>query len=305
MPARVVVSLVPTSAGALPPPETGPGVNAAVLAAVRDGMSPELSAQLHDGPPPRPFSVTPLLDERQQVPARGSRQVRFEVGVLIDDLVGPFLACLAGRDQWRFGSTDYTLGGVELAGAEAYPDLLDAAPPMAAWALRFVTPASFATGKGDGARRQHVLPDPVRVFGTLAARWRTWAPHAPLPAGLDAAITDHLELAEMRLATEEYLVKTGTPKRRGCVGSVRYHLAEPAGLTAEVRSGVEALARFACFAGVGDRTASGMGYTVLEAGRSSPARRPQRTDRGERPRERTPAARPGTNTTSARTTARG
>lgn len=277
MPARIVVSLTPTSPNALPPPQTGPAVNAAVLAAIRDGLSPELSAALHDGPPPRPFAVTPLLDEHQQAPSRTSRHVRFEIGVLLDHLVGPVLACLATHNTWRFGTTGYTASDVTLAAAETYPDLLAAAPPATSWELTMITPVSFATGRGDGARRQHVLPEPTRVFATLAARWRTWSPETPLPVTIDSAIIDHLEIVDLRLRTIEYLVKTGTPPRRGCVGYVRYRLADPAGVTPETRGGIEALARFARYAGIGDRTASGMGY-IADAARP-------RTHRGGAPRQ--------------------
>ncbi|WP_322777746.1 CRISPR system precrRNA processing endoribonuclease RAMP protein Cas6 [Frankia sp. Cas4] len=264
MPARIIVTISPASAGALPPPHTGPAVNAAILAAVRDGLSPEASAYLHEGSPSRPFAVTPLLDERQRTPARTSEHVRFEVGVLLDAIVGSMLAALSAPDRWRFGSTDYATQSVALVEAETYADLLAAAPPATSWAFGLVTPVSFATGRGDGARRQRVLPDPERVFGTLAARWRTWAPDTPLPADLDDAIDDHLELVDMRLATAEYVVKIGAPKRRGCVGFVSYTLAEPAGVPAGTRSAIESLARFACYAGIGDRTASGMGYTVID-----------------------------------------
>uniref|UniRef100_UPI002AD456D0 CRISPR system precrRNA processing endoribonuclease RAMP protein Cas6 n=1 Tax=Frankia sp. Cas3 TaxID=3073926 RepID=UPI002AD456D0 len=83
---------------------------------------------------------------------------------------------------------------------------------------------------------------------------------------------------DMRLATAEYVVKIGAPKRRGCVGFVSYTLAEPAGVPAGTRSAIESLARFACYAGIGDRTASGMGYTVIDPDghhtRDRPRRRP-------------------------------
>ncbi len=265
MPARVIVYLKPASSGALPPPHTGPAVNAAVLAAVRDELSPEASAYLHDGPPPRPFAITPLLDERQRPPGRSSNTVRFEVGILLDEIVGSMLAALGARDRWRFGATGYTTESVELVQAEPYPDLLATTAPAASWAFGLVTPVSFATGRGDGARRQRILPDPERVFGTLAARWRTWAPSgAPLPPDIDDVIDDHLELVDMRLSAAECVVKIGAPKRRGCVGFVRYDLAGPSGVAPLTHSAIGALARFACYAGIGDRTASGMGYTVID-----------------------------------------
>ncbi|WP_239331887.1 CRISPR system precrRNA processing endoribonuclease RAMP protein Cas6 [Frankia sp. CiP3] len=265
MPARIIVNIAPTTAGALPPPHTGPAVNAAVLAAIRDGLSPQTSTYLHDGPPPRPFAITPLLDERQRTPDRTSQHVRFEVGVLLDDMTGPILAALAARDQWRIGATDYTKRSVDLLEATPYPDLLATAAPATSWKFTLITPVSFATGREDGARRQRILPDPERVFGTLAARWRTWAPETPLPPDIDNTIDDHLELVDMRLTTTEHMIKPGAPYRRGCVGFVRYVLAEPAAVPPETRSAVNALARFARYAGIGDRTASGMGYTLTEA----------------------------------------
>ncbi|WP_157180519.1 CRISPR system precrRNA processing endoribonuclease RAMP protein Cas6 [Protofrankia coriariae] len=289
MPARVVVAVRPASPGALPPPDTGPAVNAAVLAAVREELSPEASAWLHDGspggPPARPFAITPLLDEHQRAPNRSSVTVRFEVGILFDDIIGSMFGALRNRDRWRFGSTDYVTETVEFVQVEPYPDLLAAATaaPATSWAFGLVTPVSFATGRGDGARRQRILPEPERVFGTLAARWLRWAPSvAPLPADVEAAIGDHLELVDMRLFTTEYVIKIGTPKRRGCVGFVRYQLAAPADVPPRTRGAIDALARFACYAGVGDRTPSGMGYVIADpdgdgtASGARPARRPAR-----------------------------
>ncbi|WP_250292635.1 CRISPR system precrRNA processing endoribonuclease RAMP protein Cas6 [Frankia sp. CiP1_Cm_nod1] len=290
MPARVVVSVRPVSPRALPPPYTGPAVNAAVLAAVREELSPEASAYLHDGPPPRPFAITPLLDEHQRAPGRSSARVRFEVGILLDEITSSMLAALRNRDRWRFGFTDYVTEAVELAGGEPYPDLLAAAPPATSWAFGLVTPVSFATGRDDGVRRQRILPDPERVFGTLAYRWRAWARDlAPLPSDIDATINGHLELVETTLSSAEYVVKIGAPKRRGCVGFVRYQLAAPADVPPRTRAALNALARFACYAGIGDRTPSGMGYVVADPDGQHRIRRPERVRRTDGAPSRAPA----------------
>lgn len=163
----------------------------------------------------------------------------------------------------------------------SYRALLDGARPVTSWSLELVTPVSFATGRGEGARRQRILPDPERVFGTLASRWRALAGQVGLPDGLDEVIRDRLELVDCHLDSAQHLAKAGTLPRRGCVGRVRYAVADAAGVAEPVLAALDALATFALVAGVGDRTAVGMGHVrptaaggVRGTRRAAPARPP-------------------------------
>ncbi len=271
MPARIVVGLKPESAGSLPPPQTGPAVSAAVLASLRDGGYTELATAMHDAHPPKAYAVTPLLDEAHRAPGRTSEQVRFEVGVLRDELMAPVLAALTARSRWEFGRTGYVTDTVFMGAAEPYPELLAAARPATTWAFHLLTPVTFITGGLQGARRQQPLPDPERLFGALLSRWRAHTGDlSPLPDGTPEAIEGHLEITDFELRATEHLIKAGVGPLRGAVGTVRYTLVQASAVPAPARCGLDALARFALYAGVGNRTNVGMGYVLPDLSRVRP-----------------------------------
>jgi|GEM_PF-1462160 len=288
MPARVAVLLAAETPGALPPPQTGPAVAAAVLEAV-DAVDPELAQRLHDAPPPKPYRLTPLLDENDRPPRRDSRQVRFEVGILVDTLFARLHHALTAKQTWRIGQTSYRAAGVDIRALAEYPDLASAAGPATSWAFRLATPCAFGTAREEGARRQRVFPEPEWVFTSLANRWRAFAGELRSMGGemfdVEAAVVAaerNLEVVEADLRTAEHLVKPRVPPVRGSVGTVRYALAEAATVSPDARHALDTLAEFASYTGLGDRTTVGMGHAILlpatrPAGRSSPARgsRPQ------------------------------
>ncbi|MBL7618806.1 CRISPR-associated endoribonuclease Cas6 [Frankia sp. AgB1.8] len=256
------------SPGALPPPQTGPAVAAAVLAAVAR-VDPALAARLHDDPPPKPYRLTPLLDEQHRPPRRGSQQVRFEVGILVDALFAQFHHALSSAATWRIGQTTYQAAGTEIAALLPYPDLASEALPATSWGFQLVTPCAFGTAREEGARRQRVFPEPEWVFTSLAQRWRTNAPDLRGPDGaafdlggaVDAA-ERNLQVVEFDLHSAEHLVKPKVPPLRGAVGTVRYTLAEAASVSVDARHALSALATFATYAGLGDRTTVGMGHVL-------------------------------------------
>jgi CRISPR-associated endoribonuclease Cas6 len=259
------VSLAPEVPGALPPPQTGPAVAAAFLNAI--GLSDsDLAAYLHDGPRPKPYALTPLLDEADRPPRRGSTRTRFEIGVLADDLLAPMLAALMEDRPWRIGRTSYRRLATDVTGLASYPDIFNAAKPATTWDFHLLTPVAFSTAKEEGARRQRPLPQPEWVFRALYTRWHALAGSAtsPIPDTLPVAVEEHLEVVDCELRTAEHLVKAGVPAVNGCVGTVRYALAEAAAVPASARCALDALATFATFAGIGDRTAVGMGFARLK-----------------------------------------
>ncbi|MDT3440474.1 CRISPR-associated endoribonuclease Cas6 [Pseudofrankia sp. BMG5.37] len=280
MPARVAVLLAAETSGALPPPQTGPAVAAAVLAAV-GAVDPALAQQLHDAPPPKPYRLTPLLDENDRPPRRDSREVRFEVGILVDALFARIYQALSAERTWRIGQTTYQAVGVEIRALAEYPGLASAAAPATSWAFRLVTPCAFGTAREEGARRQRVFPEPEWVFTSLANRWRAYAGELRSTHGgvfdLEGAVVAaerNLEVVEADLRTAEHLVKPRVPPVRGSVGAVRYSLAEAGTVSPDARHALDTLATFACYAGLGDRTGVGMGHVVpLPA--AAPTRRQQ------------------------------
>ncbi|WP_396911962.1 CRISPR system precrRNA processing endoribonuclease RAMP protein Cas6 [Mycolicibacterium sp.] len=266
MPARIIVHLEPAGERPpVPPPHTGPAVNAAFLAALRDTGEADLSSALHDTRPPKPFALTPLLDERDRRANASSKQVRFEIGILADSLTAPVLQALATTGDVRVARCQYRIAAVELAGAEPYPELLAAAAPADRWTLRIATPVAFFTAREEGARRVRPFPEPEWVFSVLYRKWNAFAPNAALDEATPQIITQNLEIADYRLAMAEHLLKAGVPPVRGSLGQVAYRIADTRRATPDARAGVDALVRFSAYAGIGDRTTIGMGYAVPQA----------------------------------------
>ncbi|MBL7487427.1 CRISPR system precrRNA processing endoribonuclease RAMP protein Cas6 [Frankia sp. AgB1.9] len=267
VPARIVVRLEADSSGA-PPPQTGPGVAAAVLAAVA-AVDPALARRLHDDPPPKPYRLTPLLDEHHQPPRRSSQQIRFEVGILVDALFAGFHHALSNATSWRIGTTAYQPAGIDIAALLPYPDLASESAPASSWGFQLVTPCGFGTAREEGARRRRVFPEPEWVFTSLAQRWRANAPALRTAdggafdlAGAVEAAERNLQVVEFELRTAEHLVKPRVPPLRGAVGTIRYALAEAASVSMDARHALSTLAAYATYAGLGDRTTVGMGYVL-------------------------------------------
>ncbi len=274
MPVRIVTTLEAEPPGALPPPQTGPALAAAFLQTV-SRVHPEVATRLHDGPRPKPYALTPLLDENDRPPRSGSRRTRFELGILADELFAPIYSALMAETTWRIGRTSYRRAGTDVTAMASYTDLVGNAAPATCWGFRLATPTGFGTAKEEGARRQRVLPQPEWVFRSLFTRWQAFvdAPDFSLPRTLPDAVEGHLEVVDCDLRVGEHLVKPGVPPVRGCVGTIRFGLAEPAQVPTEARRALDALAAFATFAGIGDRTTVGMGYAVpLPAAPPAPPR---------------------------------
>ncbi|MFY1637444.1 CRISPR system precrRNA processing endoribonuclease RAMP protein Cas6 [Solwaraspora sp. WMMB335] len=264
MPTRIVVSLVPTAATAIPPPHTGPAVNAAFLKAV-DAVDPALARTLHDSPRYKPFTLSPVLDEQGRAPSAPGQPARIVVGLLVDAYAAPVLAALHAAAGHQIAQTRYRTVDLSVH-AVSYAELATGADPTATtWAYDLLTPVGFATGRGDGARRQRPWPDAERVFGNLTHRWDAFAGEVALPSSATTAVADHLEVVDARLRMVTHLVEPHqrNPEhrfRRGTVGSVTYQLAEAAAVPGDARRAIDALAAFATYAGFGDRTAMGMGH---------------------------------------------
>lgn len=264
MPARIIVRLEP--AGSITPPsQTGPGVAAAFLGALRDAGEGGLSAALHEARPPKPYALTPLLDERDRRAGASSERVRFEVGVLADSLTAPVVQALAATAELRVARGRYKVAGVDLAGAEPFPELLAAAEPVGRWSLRVATPAAFFTAREEGARRIRAFPEPEWVFADLQRKWSAFAADVPLDETTGQVIKRNLEVADFRLTVAEHLVKANVPPARGSVGTIVYRVADTRQASPAALVGLDALVRFSAYAGIGDRTTIGMGYVVPAA----------------------------------------
>ncbi|MGH8897668.1 MAG: CRISPR system precrRNA processing endoribonuclease RAMP protein Cas6 [Egibacteraceae bacterium] len=265
MPARLIVTLEPKVVhDDGPPVQTGPGMHAAVLHALRR-LDPELSAAIHGPAPddPRPLAVTPLLSGP-----------RFEVGVLDDAIVGAVAEALDRTDELRIGHSSFFLTRIDVH-QHAWAELLERAVPRRRWTLQFLTPTTFRA-RDTGIRRCQPLPSPELVFGQLLWRWASFA-DALLPDQTGAVVARHLAVEHLEGRTERHLVKAPAIAEVGFVGQVTYTVVAAREVDPEPLRGIDALTLLAMFSGVGDLTAKGMGYTRLMAGAAASASTADRT----------------------------
>jgi CRISPR-associated endoribonuclease Cas6 len=277
VPVRIVVDLSPSGRHVpVPPPHTGPAVYYAVLDVLRSSAGGGVwAAAVHDSAshkvgafPHKQIACTSLLDEHDRLATVDSHRVRFEVGVLVDELTAPLLVALKEADGVRIARCRYRIADLGLVAAQPYQELRDSADPGARWwPLTLLTPAAFESSKQEGARRLRTLPEPEWVFGSLLARWQTLAAYVPLAEGTAETIASHLAVADWSLRRSEHLVlpaDAGKGRKEliwsGSIGAVTYRLADADSVAPPVRASVDALARFAAYAGVGDRTNVGMGF---------------------------------------------
>jgi CRISPR-associated endoribonuclease Cas6 len=209
-------------------------------------------AQLLHKAPVSPLSISPL---RGQSPRRGLKpgdRVYVRVGIL----ASPYAqALLTGLEQWR--SRPLTLhqqpfqivavltlpGSHPQAGATPYP-LLHQTPATKTLTLEFLSPTSFKQGK----KTIQPLPLPELVFGGLQRRWNAFAPAVLRFDPIDWQGW----VSAYDLKTHRLTIKNST--EIGAQGRISYEFPDPAqGQRAAV------LGQFAFFAGVGRKTALGMG----------------------------------------------
>jgi CRISPR-associated endoribonuclease Cas6 len=129
-------------------------------------------------------------------------------------------------------------------------------------ALEFDSPTAFTGEHQPWGRETIVWPEPQRVFGGLAQRWQRFA-----PAGLAEAIEPEAlgEYLEERVRIAGYALHTQRLHLRqallvGFVGRCTY-LLPPDDTDDHLRCQVQLLADYAFYAGVGHKTAQGLGRT--------------------------------------------
>jgi CRISPR-associated endoribonuclease Cas6 len=272
VPVRVAVHLAAVADRLpVPPPHTGPAVYYAVLSALRASPAGATWATtVHDAPRHKPLSLTALLDEDDRLAGPASTAVRFEIGVLTDELTAPLLVALKEAAVLRIARCRYRIADLDVAAVVSYPQLVDEGDAAAGeWALRLVTPVAFESAREEGARRLRTLPEPEWVFGSLLARWSDRRDAPRLDSRTAAFIASHLAVTDWSLSRADHLVLPADAGRgrkelvwRGSVGQVSYRLADRA-VPDGVRASLDTLARFSVFAGIGDRTNVGMGCVRL------------------------------------------
>lgn len=175
----------------------------------------------------------------------------------------PVLHC--ERKPYRILSAD--LARTALSQVSTWSDLL--APWRSARhtiCLRFVTPVIFP-GPTQASPQVELFPQPLQVFSGLLDRWiRLGGP--ALPPGILPWLQSHAcMVADYRLRAGPITPGGASEQRPVCLGWrgwVAYTCREP---QPEFMSSLQALARLACFTGVGDRTEVGLGMTqMVESG---------------------------------------
>jgi len=178
-----------------------------------------------------------------------ARQLNLRIGLLQKELLAPLLWGLAQDLGQETTLTDIPcrLGrNIEVLQSADYETLAHL-PPQSKLDLQFLTPTSFKQGK-----TIQPFPSPELVFNSLLRRWNAFA-----PSDLQFPVT------EWQGVTAAYELKTYALKMKGgaeigAQGWVSYEFADA--IQAQVAT---TLAHFALFAGVGRKTAMGMGQTKV------------------------------------------
>lgn len=147
--------------------------------------------------------------------------------------------------------------------------------------LEFCSPTAFSDGQGAWKHRMHLFPDPDRVFDNLARTWNVWAPpelsiNRPM---LQAYCREWVAVVDYDLTTQTVHFDHGTQK--GFMGKCSYALMDQpskGGGSERLKTAhvLHFLSAFAFYAGVGTKTAMGMGQTRLVEGDSLPGGRSTR-----------------------------
>lgn len=181
-------------------------------------------------------------------PGSSRQQMQLRIGLLQKELLAPLLW---GLSQDLGGEITLTripcrLGKwVEMLQTSSF-EALSQVPPQKVIELQFLSPTSFKQ-----AQAIQPFPLPELVFGSLLRRWNAFAPvQLQFPAVEWKGLTSAYELK-----THAFKMKGGA--EIGTHGWVRYKF------PAEQAAIATVLAHFACFAGIGRKTAMGMGQARI------------------------------------------
>ncbi len=241
--------------------------HAAFLDIVRQ-VAPELAQVLHDRDAPQPFTLSQLnsLPEPQggEIHLRPGLECWLRLtlagkamyGVLVEWLLHAQARPVIRLNQASLGVAEVltTPGSHPWAGYVEAEALAANARAEDAIAFEFVSPFGFSLGNN----RMDIMPRADLLFGGLHNKWKQWC-GLPLP-GIGDGEWDYKWLRENVLVSEwqmhSRMLRLGKRLQIGSVGAAIFKIFEP---EAEIRRALNALADFAFFAGVGRKTAQGMG----------------------------------------------
>jgi CRISPR-associated endoribonuclease Cas6 len=260
-------------------------------------VDPTLSARLHAENQERPFTCSALwLPDReaqvrlqeagQRISVQQGQVCWLRLTLLDDALFGPFARqtlAVSGQENPRVTMPLLTLNGIPFdllemvveerggrgeaswSGWSSYTKLVvesqaRQARQLERLTLEFDTPTGFGGVDRPWGRETALVPEPVRVFGGLARRWQRFASARLAEAVELEPLTRYME---ERMHIEEYALHTQRLHLRqslllGFVGRCTY-LLPPDDAADRLRRQVHLLADYAFYAGVGHKTAQGLG----------------------------------------------
>lgn len=249
----IVIEVAAGDAGAFPP-TLSRALHALVLKWLTLG-NPSIAEAVHASQN-SPLTISGLLGNRRQGGVRVGDYFYFRIGLLDGSLIQPLIQGFESSETESLLLADfpfvlrnmYALPGTHpLAGAADYILLSNPPQVLTEIELHFLSPTSFKQNQN-----VQTFPLPELVFNSLLRRWNHFAPQE--------YHFDNCEWNSLVTAYElkTYALKMEGGKEVGAQGWVRYrfnHL--------EIARIATILANFAFFAGVGRKTAMGMGQTQL------------------------------------------
>lgn len=209
---------------------------------------------VHDGAAPGAFALSPLMRLRKKVNEGDACWAR--VGLLNPEMEDLFLSTLengAWREPVALGDYPFQISEVILGAREGEPwsgqvrfdELVEHTAPIDHADVEIASPLAFKRGDV-----HYPVPEPELFFGNLLRRWNDVTP-LPLPKTLE---WEAVGISRLDLRTEPFALRRGGTVV-GCKGRVRFVFrCDPA-----QKYLFHLLLRFAFFAGVGVKTAQGMG----------------------------------------------
>jgi CRISPR-associated endoribonuclease Cas6 len=227
---------------------------------------PVLANALHSDLSPKPFTASTLrgqlVRQKGRLCAVPSERYRVRYTVMMDEIFNALGHVLKERlvvhtpveiDGNPFLLEDVVVapelseGWARMATAE---QLLVEAGIGDKVTLYFASPTTFRTGDTN-----LLFPLPTSVFGSLTRKWEVFCIE-PLPPDLDEFISEQV-VAE-RYTLETQVVSYGGHQFNGFVGDCQFRVIDKNPTYCQA---VNALAGFALFAGVGQKTTQGLGQT--------------------------------------------
>ncbi|MBZ0275580.1 MAG: CRISPR-associated endoribonuclease Cas6 [Anaerolineae bacterium] len=230
-------------------------------------LNPDLSAAIHDTDDMKPFTASTLLGTERRhdgVWLSPGREVRLRYTTLHPHLSMLMLNGLI--PDWQANGVTIHDQPLEVTAVEISPQvnswtgqasfeslLETASPERKTLRITFGSPTAFKSTRGYFVP----LPQPELVFGSLLDRWNMFSP-VELPDSLYGVFHDAISVQSVEIASQDVLFGGGRWGGRitGFTGHAVYIVEET---NRDIRRGINALAAFAQFSGIGIKTTAGLG----------------------------------------------